>query len=105
MCTTSMPIASVSFLMSSPLIKRCMSIVRLFGATYSATAVSMALEMNPEMNGTSMTFGSILLKGTTDMVIRGRPSRVTKVVLTLMVRNESQDRRSVITLRTMEDLR
>ena len=83
MWTTSTPMASVSFLMSSPLISCCKSRVRLFGATYSAAAVSSALEMKPEMKGMSITFGSSLLIGTTEMVIRGSPMRVTRVVLTL----------------------
>ena len=103
MWTTMTPIASVSeqircgeksvetlnhfdrpFLISSPLISRCRSSVKLLGATYSAAAVSSALEMKPEMNGRSMTLGRILLIGTTDIVIRGRPMSVTRVVFTLI---------------------
>ena len=57
--------------------------MRLFGATYSAAAVSRALEMNPEMNGRFMTFGSVLLKGVAEIVMRGRPMREIRVVLTL----------------------
>ena len=55
--------------MSSPLISLCRSRVKLFGATYSAAAVSKALEMKPEMNGMSMMFGRILLMGMTEIVI------------------------------------
>lgn len=68
----------------------CKSIVRLFGATYSAAAVLIALEMNPEMNGTFITFGSLSLMGTTEMVICGRPMKVTSVVFTLDMVNEVQ---------------
>ena len=77
------PMASVSFLMSSPLIKRCKSRVILLGATYSATAVSIELEMNPEIKGRFITFGRILFMGMTEMVMRGKPSSVTIVVFTL----------------------
>ena len=73
------------FLMSSPLIRRCRSKVRHFGATYSAAAVSIALEMSPEMNGRFITFGNALFIGTTEMVIRGRPMSVTSVIFTLYV--------------------
>ena len=55
----------------------------LFGATYSAAAVSRALEINPEMNGKSMIFGRTLFMGTTEMVIRGSPISVSSVVFTL----------------------
>ena len=71
------------FLMSSPQMRRWRSRVKLFGATYSAAAVSMALEMKPEMNGKFMIFGNTLLMGTTEMVILGRPINVTIVVFTL----------------------
>ena len=100
--TTTTPMASVSmcvawhqqhphstilldlpFLMSSPLMRRCKSKVRHFGATYSAAAVSIALEMNPEMKGRFITFGNARFIGTTEMVIRGRPMSVTSVVFTL----------------------
>lgn len=57
----------------------------LLGATYSAAAVSRALDMKPEINGKFMMLGSILLIGTTAIVIRGNPSKVTRVVLTLIV--------------------
>lgn len=56
---------------------------QILGATYSATAVSIALEMKPETKGMSMTLGRILLRGTTEMVIRGRSIELTIVVLTL----------------------
>ena len=103
--TTTTPMASVSmcvawhqqhphstilldlpFLMSSPLMRRCKSKVRHFGATYSAAAVSIALEMNPEMKGRFITFGNARFIGTTEMVIRGRPMRATSVVFTLYSR-------------------
>ena len=61
----------------------CKSRVKLFGATYSATAVSIELEMNPEMNGRFITFGRTLLRATTEMVTRGSPIRDTIVVFTL----------------------
>ena len=55
--------------MSSPLMSFCRSSVRLFGATYSAAAVLMALDMNPEMKGIFITFGRCSLRGTTLIVI------------------------------------
>ena len=60
---------SIPFLMSSPLTSFCRSSVRLFGATYSAAAVLMALDMNPEMKGIFITFGRCSLRGTTLIVI------------------------------------
>jgi hypothetical protein len=71
------------FLMSSPLNNCCKSSVKLFGATYSAAAVLMALEMNPETKGRFITFGKALLSGMTEMSILGRPINVTIVVLIL----------------------
>lgn len=68
--------------MSSPLMSCCRSRVMLFGATYSAAAVLMELEMNPEMKGRSIMFGSTFM-GMTEISIRGRPMSVNKVVLTL----------------------
>lgn len=62
--------------------------VRLFGATYSATAVSIELEMKPEINGMFMTFGRNLAKGITEMVILGRPIKLNMVVLTLLHHGE-----------------
>lgn len=72
--------------------------VRLFGATYSAAAVSRALEMNPEMNGKFMTFGSVLLRGVAEIVMRGRPIKETKVVLTLNAGVSVDDAYTRITL-------
>ena len=57
--------------------------MRLFGATYSAAAVLMALDINPEMKGMFITFGRCSLRGTTLIVMCGRPSNVTIVVFTL----------------------
>lgn len=67
--------------MSSPLISFCRSTVMPFGATYSATAVSIELAMNDEMSGMFMTFGRTLDIGTTEIEIRGKPISVTNVVL------------------------
>ena len=81
--STGNTIADKPFLMSSPLISFWRSRVKLFGATYSAAAVLIALEMNPEINGMFITFGRCSLKGTTLIVMWGRPSNVTIVVFTL----------------------
>lgn len=43
----------------------------------------MALDINPEMKGMFITFGRCSLRGTTLIVICGRPSNVTIVVFTL----------------------
>ena len=57
------------FLISSPLMSLWRSNVKLLGATYSAAAVSSALEMNPDMKGRFMMLGRILFIGTTEIVI------------------------------------
>ena len=87
-CNMVMTKQKVPFLISSPLISLWRSSVMLFGATYSAAAVSRALEINPEMNGKSMIFGRTLFMGTTEMVIRGSPISVTRVVFTLSTQHE-----------------
>lgn len=55
----------------------------LFGATYSAQAVSMDFDMKSEMTGRFMTLGSDLAIGTTEILMRGRPMRVTRLLLML----------------------
>lgn len=49
---------NIPFLMSSPLINCCKSNVKLFGATYSAHAVSIDFEINPDMKGRFITLGN-----------------------------------------------
>lgn len=60
-----------------------MSSVRLRGATYSAQAVSMALEMKDDNTGIFITLGRLLAIGVTEMEMRGRPISVKRVVLIL----------------------
>ena len=60
--------------------------MRLFGATYSAHALSMELEMKFEMTGMFIMLGKYLDIGTTDIAIFGSPISVTRVVLTLQVK-------------------
>ena len=69
--------------MSSPLINCWRSRVILFGATYSAQAVSMDFDMKSEITGRFITFGSDFAIGTTEILMRGRPMRVTSVLLIL----------------------
>lgn len=60
-----------------------MSSVRLRGATYSAQAVSIALDMNEDRTGIFITSGKLLAIGTTTMEIRGSPISVKSVVFIL----------------------
>jgi len=80
--------ASVSFLISSPQMSCCRSNVRLFGATYSANAVSMDRAMKVEMTGRFMTFGKARDMGTTLIEIFGNPIKVHSEVFMLVVRKE-----------------
>lgn len=52
-----------------------------FGATYSATAVSIELAIKEEIKGMSIMLGRLLAIATTEIDMRGSPIRVTKVVL------------------------
>lgn len=61
----------------------CRSTVKLFGATYSAKAVLIALDTKPETKGMFITFGRFSLSGVAEIVMCGIPSSVTRVVLTL----------------------
>jgi hypothetical protein len=60
-----------------------MSSIKLFGATYSAAAVSKADEIKPEITGRFIMLGIARDMATTDGLMCGKPRNVKSVVLML----------------------
>ena len=76
MWTTTAPWAPVYFLKSSPTSKSLRYRVKLFGATYSASAASIDDWTKDDIRGKSMMFKLCLLSGTQDRSAFGCPKKV-----------------------------
>ena len=74
--TIKTPRAVVSFLKSSPTSMSCRSSVKLFGATYSASAASIELCTKDEMSGRSIKLSPLLVSGTQERSALGCPKKV-----------------------------
>ena len=74
--TIKTPRVLVSFLKSSPTSMSFRSSVKLFGATYSASAASIELCTKDEMSGKSMRLSPLFVNGTQERSALGCPRKV-----------------------------